>query len=73
MVIGMETIWSLPRLYVSQSLVEAGRSIAKFSEQWRRRRRERASLARLDDRLLADIGLSRVDQDRECNKPFWRA
>jgi uncharacterized protein YjiS (DUF1127 family) len=29
-------------------------------------------LATLDDRLLADAGLTRADQDRECNKPFWR-
>lgn len=38
---------------------------------WRERERQRHSLARLDDRLLADIGLRREQQDRECTKPFW--
>jgi uncharacterized protein YjiS (DUF1127 family) len=41
--------------------------------KWRGRRCQRRSLATLDDRLLADAGLSRTDQDRECNKPFWRS
>jgi Uncharacterized conserved small protein len=36
------------------------------------RHRQRHSLAALDDRLLRDVGLSRVDVSRECEKPFWR-
>ncbi len=36
------------------------------------RRRQRATLRALDDRLLKDIGLSRADVERECNKPLWR-
>ncbi|UUP17959.1 DUF1127 domain-containing protein [Nitratireductor thuwali] len=36
------------------------------------RRRQRLHLAELDDRLLADIGLTRCDVKRECAKPFWR-
>jgi uncharacterized protein YjiS (DUF1127 family) len=39
---------------------------------WRRRARERAELASLDDRALADIGLSRADAEFLINKPFWR-
>ena len=39
---------------------------------WRRRRRERDQLARLDERMLADIGLSRGDAEFLINKPFWR-
>ena len=39
---------------------------------WRRRSRERAELARLDDRMLRDIGVTRCDVWREINKPFWR-
>jgi len=34
--------------------------------------RERAELAALDDRTLSDIGLSRVDVDREYRKAFGR-
>jgi uncharacterized protein YjiS (DUF1127 family) len=34
---------------------------------------QRRALARLDDRLLGDIGLSRADAAWEGGKPFWRA
>jgi uncharacterized protein YjiS (DUF1127 family) len=37
---------------------------------WRSRARQRASLAQLDDHLLADIGLTREAQTVECSKPF---
>ena len=39
---------------------------------WRSRARQREALARLDDRLLADIGLTREVQMVECSKLFWR-
>ena len=37
-----------------------------------RRHRQRYDLAQLDDRMLRDMGISRVDADRESHKPFWR-
>jgi uncharacterized protein YjiS (DUF1127 family) len=40
---------------------------------WLGRARQRRQLATLDDRLLADIGISRCDVMRECDKPFWEA
>lgn len=40
---------------------------------WRDRIRQRYALARLDDRMLHDIGLSRADVDGEVSKPFWHA
>lgn len=40
---------------------------------WRDRARQRRCLARLDDRLLRDIGLTRRDAEHEAAKPFWRA
>jgi uncharacterized protein YjiS (DUF1127 family) len=40
--------------------------------QWRQRRQERNQLARMSDRELADIGVTRVEQWRECEKPVWR-
>ena len=46
-------------------------AIAKIRE-WRRRSRERAQLAALDDRMLRDIGLSCADREFLANKPFWR-
>lgn len=32
----------------------------------------RALLARLDERMLRDIGVRREDAQREADKPFWR-
>jgi uncharacterized protein YjiS (DUF1127 family) len=40
--------------------------------EWRQRKNGRLELARLDERMLRDIGLTRVDADYEINKPFWR-
>jgi uncharacterized protein YjiS (DUF1127 family) len=45
--------------------------MASFRE-WSRRGRERAQLARLDDRMLQDIGLTRADAEFLINKPFWK-
>jgi uncharacterized protein YjiS (DUF1127 family) len=33
---------------------------------------QRRTLAMLNDHMLKDIGLSRVDVEREVSKPFWR-
>ena len=34
--------------------------------------RERDQLSRMDDRMLADIGLTRADAKYLSDKPFWR-
>jgi uncharacterized protein YjiS (DUF1127 family) len=39
---------------------------------WAERRRQRQALAALDDQMLRDIGVTRVEAVRECEKPFWR-
>ncbi len=39
---------------------------------WRQRRRGRAALASFDDRMLRDIGITRMEAHYEINKPFWR-
>jgi uncharacterized protein YjiS (DUF1127 family) len=38
---------------------------------WRRLRAERQSLARLDARLLRDIGLDAAAAAKEAARPFW--
>jgi uncharacterized protein YjiS (DUF1127 family) len=48
------------------------RTLALLRE-WRRRSRDRAELARFDERMLRDIGITRGDVCRELNKPFWRS
>ncbi len=47
-------------------------SIEKIME-WEERRRQRIALQALDDHLLRDIGVSRVEADSEGSKPFWRS
>jgi uncharacterized protein YjiS (DUF1127 family) len=39
---------------------------------WIERVRQRNALAGLDDHQLRDIGITRIDAARECEKPFWR-
>lgn len=48
------------------------RSLFDFLALWQDRRRQRLILARLDDRMLRDIGLTGADVDAEISKPFWR-
>ena len=50
----------------------AARRVLARLHEWRRRARDRAQLAGLDDRMLRDIGLTRADAEFLSNKPFWR-
>ncbi len=47
-------------------------SLANLFSAWRHRAKERAELARMSERELQDIGLTRLDAVREYQKPFWR-
>ncbi|MBV9198798.1 MAG: DUF1127 domain-containing protein, partial [Alphaproteobacteria bacterium] len=51
-------------------LRNAGRRGAATLREWRRRARDRAELATLDERTLADIGVTRADAEFLANKPF---
>jgi uncharacterized protein YjiS (DUF1127 family) len=42
-----------------------------LSRMWRKRR-ERRRLLQLDDRMLADIGLTREQAEQEAGKSSWR-
>jgi uncharacterized protein YjiS (DUF1127 family) len=40
---------------------------------WQERSDGRQQLLRLDDHVLRDIGITRLQAETEANKPFWRA
>ena len=48
-------------------VVAAYRLVAR----WIERARQRQALGALDDHMLRDIGVTRVEARRECEKPFW--
>ena len=39
--------------------------------EWRAWSAERDLMRSLDDRMLRDVGLTRVDIERELSRPFW--
>jgi uncharacterized protein YjiS (DUF1127 family) len=39
--------------------------------RWRELARQRRALLTLDDRMLKDIGITRVDAECEARRPFW--
>jgi uncharacterized protein YjiS (DUF1127 family) len=39
---------------------------------WQQRAHERHTLAAMDEHMMRDLGLSRVDILVELDKPFWR-
>lgn len=60
-----------PRSQRDQMAGIAARMMVTVRE-WRRRSRGRAELASLDDRMLADIGITRAEAWYQAGKPFWR-
>lgn len=50
-----------------------GRESLALLRLWRRRSRTRRQLARLDARLLDDVGLDPATAEREAALPFWQA
>ena len=48
-------------------------ALAAWARRCAERVRQRRALARLDDRLLRDVGLSRTDVQWELARPFWRS
>jgi uncharacterized protein YjiS (DUF1127 family) len=62
---------ALAWLAVRRSGEAAGR-VAEIGLTWLERSRQRRQLAELNDYMLRDIGLTRVDAWNEAEKPFWR-
>jgi len=48
-------------------------SVVSTLALWRQRSRSRRQLALLNDRALADVGISRAEQWQEIHKRFWQA
>ena len=46
--------------------------LREHGAEWRRLAAQRRQLARLDERMLKDIGLTRVDAHQEARKWFWQ-
>lgn len=46
--------------------------VATRLQQWRKRSRERAALAQLTQRELADFGATSADVYRELSSSFWQ-
>lgn len=55
------------------SLMSRLRAFVELLFTWQERWEQRERLSGLEDHILRDIGLSRVDALREAEKPFWRA
>lgn len=53
---------------VGQAILAVDRTLAL----WHFRAKSRRDLARLDERLLRDMGFDVLEARREANKPFWR-
>lgn len=60
----------LPRAW--RALEAALQDVADAIWTWRERAKMRHQLLMLDDRLLRDIGITRLQARSEAEKPFWR-
>jgi uncharacterized protein YjiS (DUF1127 family) len=68
----MESILAMPRWHGHNRVVGLLTTTQRQIASWRRRAEQRRSLAMLDNRMLADIGLTPAERDTECGKHFWR-
>lgn len=66
---GTRAVAGAPRQWV---MTRHGRHFGRLLACWIQRYRQRRALARLDERLLRDIGVTRAEAAAEAAKPFWR-
>ncbi|HEY1300939.1 MAG TPA: DUF1127 domain-containing protein [Stellaceae bacterium] len=65
-------VGAVPRRRYRPARPRARRGVFATLRTWRRRSRERAELAALDERMLRDIGITRIDAEFLSSKPFWK-
>ncbi len=64
---------SLTRPYQATTLhSRSWQQLLRLLQRWQRNYRTRQQLAQLDDRQLADVGISHSERAAELDKPFWR-
>lgn len=63
--------WSAYRVALASGSRLRARTAMKILRRWYEISRGRAALARLDERALKDIGVSRSEADLEAERPFW--
>lgn len=56
-----------------QRLRDAVDGLLTLLARWNRRVTERRAMRRIDDHLLRDIGLDRLQLEKMAARPFWRA
>jgi uncharacterized protein YjiS (DUF1127 family) len=70
---GAGSAWTSPSVWCGRQDQEPHRSSwLALLREWRRRRRSRVSLCRLNSHMLKDVGLTYAEAEHEANKPFWR-
>jgi len=63
---------TLSRPYVATRARRNWLQLLQVLQRWQRNYRTRQQLAQLDDRQLAEIGISHSERVSELDKPFWR-
>ena len=63
---------ALPRIRTQRTPRDTLATFLQLLRLWRQRARTRRQLALLDERLLADAGISHGERTSELDKPFWR-
>lgn len=63
---------SLTRPYQATLHSRSWQQLLQLLQRWQRNYRTRQQLAQLDDRQLADVGISHSERAAELDKPFWR-
>ncbi len=63
---------SEPATWIGRTFTAIACAVARLWRTWTGRARERRQLARMSDRELQGISITRYDARFEANKPFWR-